>query len=72
MDEPQLCPRQVPTPRWDPHLARHEGQLQLALGCGTLHACAIFIKGTHTHKKEPNLHPGLLNNVDFGFSTFSK
>ena len=49
-DEPQLCSRQVLTPRWDPHLARHEGQLQLALGCGTLHACAIFIKCTHTHK----------------------
>ena len=48
-DEPQLCSRQVPTPRQDPHPARHEGQLQLALSCGTLHAGAIFVKCTHTH-----------------------
>ena len=48
-DEPQLCSCQVPTPRQDPHPAKHEGQLQLVLSCGTLHACATFVKHTHTH-----------------------
>ena len=53
-DEPQLCSCQVPTPRQDPHPARHEGQLQLVLSCGTLHACATFVKHTHTHTHTHN------------------